>query len=424
MDNGLDGARLEIAGVASSAAFQTPFFENSGMTGTSRSFQSGLRIAFSLSFGAAVALGLARFAYALVLPAMREDLHWSYTQSGLMNTANAVGYFLGAILAAPLQARGARRSFTLSLCATGLVLIASGFSSDLVWLLAMRLLAGVGGGITYVSGGVLVSNAVAGQRGASLLSSIYFCGAWLGIVASGLALPGALEAGLSWQGAWVALGLAALACFVPAALTAARLPEPPPRPATEAARASLGVMLPGLIAYFCFALGYIAYMTFAIAFVRQNGHGTLEVSLFWGVLGLAGGLSPFVWGRLIERARGGEAIAGVMIALFVGAALPLVSSQSAALFVSGALFGGSFLAVVSSVAALSRRALPAHAWGGAISALTAVFGAGQILGPLISGALSDALGGLGSSLAWSAGVILLGAIVALFQPRLEPKIPS
>jgi MFS family permease len=136
------------------------------------------------------------------------------------------------------------------------------------------------------------------------------------------------------------------------------------------------------------------------------------------VLGLAGALSPFVWRGLIERAHGGQAITLVMLALFVGAALPLVSSQSGALFVSGALFGGSFLAVVSSITALSRRALPAHAWGGAISALTAVFGAGQILGPVLSGALSDALGGLNSSLAWSAGVILLGAIVALFQQRV------
>ena len=389
------------------------------MTDASDNFSSNLRIAFSMSFGAAVALGLARFAYALVLPAMRQDLHWTYTQSGLMNTANAIGYFLGALLAAPLQARGARRTFTLALLGTGLALIASGFSSDTTWLLLMRLLAGLGGGITYVSGGVLVSNAVAGQRGASLLTSVYFCGAWIGIVAPGLVLPGALEAGWSWQGAWVALGLAALACFVPAALTAARLPEPPRKPAAAPSRISFGPILPGVIAYFCFALGYIAYMTFAIAFVRQSGHGTLEISLFWGALGLAGGLSPFVWGRLIERARGGEAITTVMLALFVGAALPLVSGQSVALFVSGVLFGGSFLATVSAITALSRRALPAHAWGGAISALTAVFGAGQILGPVISGALSDALGGLSSSLAWSAGVILLGAIIALFQPKLE-----
>ena len=31
-----------------------------------------------------------RFAYALILPAMRDDLAWSYTQAGALNTINAV----------------------------------------------------------------------------------------------------------------------------------------------------------------------------------------------------------------------------------------------------------------------------------------------------------------------------------------------
>ena len=44
-----------------------------------------------LSLGGAVALGFARFAYALLLPAMRADLHWSFTLSGAMNAANALG---------------------------------------------------------------------------------------------------------------------------------------------------------------------------------------------------------------------------------------------------------------------------------------------------------------------------------------------
>ncbi|MGH9054723.1 MAG: YbfB/YjiJ family MFS transporter [Acidimicrobiales bacterium] len=67
--------------------------------GTRRSRQemAALARAAGLALGPAVALGLARFAYALLLPAMRTDLHWSYTQAGALNTANALGYFAGAI---------------------------------------------------------------------------------------------------------------------------------------------------------------------------------------------------------------------------------------------------------------------------------------------------------------------------------------
>ena len=55
--------------------------------------------------GPAIGLGLGRFAYALLLPAMRLDLGWSYAQAGAINTANAFGYLIGALAAAPLAAR-------------------------------------------------------------------------------------------------------------------------------------------------------------------------------------------------------------------------------------------------------------------------------------------------------------------------------
>ncbi len=69
-----------------------------------------LATALGLALGPAVALGLARFAYSLLLPPMRADLHWTVTLAGTMNTAGAVGYLAGAIAAGPLAARaGSRR---------------------------------------------------------------------------------------------------------------------------------------------------------------------------------------------------------------------------------------------------------------------------------------------------------------------------
>ena len=54
--------------------------------------------------GAAVSLGITRFAYGLLLPPMRLDLGWSYALAGAMNTSNAAGYLLGA-LSTPLLLR-------------------------------------------------------------------------------------------------------------------------------------------------------------------------------------------------------------------------------------------------------------------------------------------------------------------------------
>lgn len=51
----------------------------------------------ALSLAPAVANSFARFAYALLLPAMRTELGLSYSQAGLLNTANAIGYLVGAL---------------------------------------------------------------------------------------------------------------------------------------------------------------------------------------------------------------------------------------------------------------------------------------------------------------------------------------
>src|SRR5687767_8761626 len=64
-----------------------------------------LRLALALSMGAAVSLGITRFSYALLLPPMRADLGWSYTLAGAMNTANAAGYLLGALMTPALMRR-------------------------------------------------------------------------------------------------------------------------------------------------------------------------------------------------------------------------------------------------------------------------------------------------------------------------------
>ena len=44
-------------------------------------------LAFALALGVTVSNSFARFAHALVLPAMHSELHWSYAQAGWLNIA-------------------------------------------------------------------------------------------------------------------------------------------------------------------------------------------------------------------------------------------------------------------------------------------------------------------------------------------------
>mgnify|MGYP002641310800 FL=1 len=51
-----------------------------------------------LSLGVTVTNGFARFAYGLILPSMQSEMGWNYAQAGWLNTANALGYIVGAVL--------------------------------------------------------------------------------------------------------------------------------------------------------------------------------------------------------------------------------------------------------------------------------------------------------------------------------------
>ena len=50
--------------------------------------------------------------------------------------------------------------------------------------------------------------------------------------------------------------------------------------------------------------------------------------------------------------------------------------------------------------------------------MTIAFGIGQILGPIVTGAITDAFGSLSYALNVSAAMLALGAIAAAFQGKL------
>ena len=82
---------------------------------------------------------------------------------------------------------------------------------------------------------------------------------------------------------------------------------------------------------------------------------------------------------------------------------------------SAVFFGGALFVVPASVTTYSRKWLPVELWGKAVAGFTITFSAGQILGPVVTGALSDATGSLFAGLMLSAGVLLIGAVAAWCQ---------
>jgi len=124
-----------------------------------------LLLAVALSMGAAISLGITRFAYGLLLPPMRTDLGWSYTLAGAMNTVNALGYLLGALVTPRLlQRMGAARLMLAGAWLASLFMALSGFFTDATPLLLQRLLAGVASAFIFVAGGLLAARLGGLQR--------------------------------------------------------------------------------------------------------------------------------------------------------------------------------------------------------------------------------------------------------------------
>jgi predicted MFS family arabinose efflux permease len=381
-----------------------------------------LWVAAGLALGAAVSLGLARFSYALLLPPMRADLGWSYFTAGAMNTANAAGYLLGALMTPKLlRGWGARRLLIAGCVATAALLAAHGGVLNDASLLVLRLLTGISSALVFVSGGLMAARLGTGKPNAGLVLGIYYGGTGVGIIASTLLVPplAARTVAHAWQGAWWGLAAAALLATSATAWSTRQQVEPPPTTVKHAQGFKWSAFAFGLAGYFMFGLGYIGYMTFTITLLREQGLESNLVNAYFCVLGVGVMASSWLWARLLQRHRGGLPMALLNGLLAVATLMPVLSTQPVVVFASGALFGCVFLSVVASTTALVRHNLPTSAWSAGISAFTVVFAAGQIVGPSAVGWLADGSGGLQTGLTGSAAVLALGSLLAWWQKPID-----
>ena len=197
-----------------------------------------------------------------------------------------------------------------------------------------------------------------GPTRANFLLSLFYAGPGLGILASGLIAPFVLQAfgPGSWWIVWWAMTLLAVAMTVPLLLA----PIDGKAGIADAAPAKFAIrpVLIYLAGYFLFGAGYIAYMTFMIAYVRDAGGGAAAQSAFWSLIGVSAFVTPWVWRRVLALDRGGLATAIILGVNALGAALPLFGHSPLLLAISALVFGVAFFAVVGSTTAFVRFNYP------------------------------------------------------------------
>jgi predicted MFS family arabinose efflux permease len=373
-----------------------------------------------LALAPSIGVGIARFAYSLLLPDMRASLGWTYAAAGFMNTVNAAGYLIGASIAAAVMRRiGQHGAIVRGSLVCVLALALSAVTDNFTVLSLARLAAGIGGAVAFVAGGVAAVRIAQRHAGhAAFLVSLYYIGPGLGILLSGIVTPALLvELGPgSW---WVGWGVfAVLTAIMCAVLALARLETPASKIEETQVRVALRPMLIVVVSYCLFSVGAIAYMTFMIAWLAKVGAGATAQAVFWSLLGLGGICSPFLWSWAIAALSGGRAIAMLTALTFVGAAIGLWADLRIVQFLSAFMFGSALLAVVAATTAFVRQNYPSAAWPSGVGVMTVAFGLGQMIGPVLSGTISDWSGNLALALQSATAVLAVAAVLALFQRDL------
>jgi predicted MFS family arabinose efflux permease len=372
-----------------------------------------------LALGPALGLGIARFAYGLLLPAMKADLGWSYSQAGWINTVNAIGYIAGASSAAAAAKRlGMARTYGIGALITVVCVLALGLTDHFVALSFFRLLSGISGAWIFVTGGAITMALAAGQpRDRSVDVGLFYAGAGFGLAVTGLLIPQWLElfGQANWRSVWLLLATMGTALAGAGYLSARAADAGSYHRASERRGYS---PLPHkwiLLGYVAFGAGSTGYMTFMIAYLKSGGQPAWHLSIFWTVIGLASMAAPWIWSRLLSGTRNAVAFSTLVGINSLGAALPLGLPSFPAAVGSALVFGSTFFAVVAATSDFVGRNVNANGHTAAIGTFTLAFGIGQTLGPFGIGLITDATHSLYSGLAIGALLTAIGAALALLQ---------
>lgn len=324
---------------------------------------SAWRFAIAGLCASLVGLGLARFAYTPLIPALIAAKWFSASDVVYLGAANLAGYLAGALLARPAAARiGAVPALRMMMVLATLSCFASSVPVSFLWFFVWRFLAGLTGGIIMVlAATVVLPHTSAAKRG--IVGGVIFAGVGLGVAASGTLVPLLLQQGL--KQAWIGLGVLSLLLTLiswtnwpkqaPAPNAAIASSHPKRHRQSPAVRALL-------IQYGLNACALVPHMVFIVDFVARGlGQGISAGSHYWVFYGLGAIVGPLLTGHLGDRAGFGPALRAAFLVEAIAVLLPAVSTAPASLIVSSVIIGGFTPGIVPLVLGRIHELVPHNA---------------------------------------------------------------
>ena len=390
-------------------------------------------------------LGLARFAFGMVLPGIAAELALDYREQGMLGAS----YFLGYLVVVAIMPWLAPRTGLSRLCSCGLLVVSSGlcvmaFSTSFIVLSSSYFAVGLGSGMAFVAAMSLPSQWFFSSHRARS-AGVALAGAGIGILVSGMLVPHVEPTGsmAAWRVIWSGFALANL-LFALAALCLlrdspadlglepygvrgpldTRLPEQS-RAGIRSLNWSLLLRLGAI--YAVFGAAGITYATFIVtAMIDGFGLTEAKAGALWSVVGALSIFSGAIFGYVSDRF--GRRAGMVVVMLLQAIAYVLVASRLgiSALYVSIALFGLTAWSMPSIIAAAAGDYLGVENAATGFAILTLIYAIGQVIGPGTAGYIAEYTGGFAATFAIAAGLNLMAVLMCtlLPSPQERPVVPA
>lgn len=317
------------------------------------------RVILSAFCACLIGVGLARFAYTPLLPALVDARWFAASAAAYLGAANLAGYLAGAVLGRPIASRVPTvvTLRAMMLIATG-AFFACAFPLGFAWFFVWRFAAGLAGGALMVlAAPAVLAHVPAPRRG--LAGGFIFMGVGAGVAASGTLVPLLLRQGLeqTWFGLGVVSLLAVLVGWAGWPTQDVAAPETAHRPHGPQVRTLRALYLE----YGLNAAGWVPHMIFLVDFVARGlGQGVTVGSDYWVLFGLGATFGPVVAGHLADRAGFGPALRLAFLLEAVAVAIPAFGLGPAWLIASSVIVGAFVTGTVPLVLGRIGELLPHH----------------------------------------------------------------
>ncbi len=357
--------------------------------------------------------GFGRMAYTILLPAMKDGLHFDYTQLGLLGTGNFIGYLSMAIIGGFLAARfGTRTVITIALLLMGVTMMLTGLAKSFGFAFAMRLLTGLGNGAAFVPA-MALGSAWFAVKNRGFATGIVSGGIGLGTFLSGIIVPAILASyGTDgWRYSWYFLG----ACVIGVAgimwLFLRNQPQDKGlfpvgidekeailKPISNDKVSALdwkkvyrmkAIWYLGIV-YFFYGLSYIIYMVFFAAYlVKEMGYSQAWAGGLWATVGALSIFCGVIWGSVSDRIGRGKGAAMAYLVLGLSYIIYALVQNEFGFYLSAILFGLTAWGIPTIMAAAAGDLVGPRLAPAGLGFATLFFGIGQSIGPALGGYLAD-----------------------------------